>query len=198
MSLKILGGRAKGHFLHSPPESTRPTSVLLKRRIFDSVQDLSGFCFVDLFAGSGSIGLEALSRGAESVYLIEKNSSVYKVLLKNKDLMEKLLPLQVVNSYIGSALSFLQKKFDVHLAEKEDVIIYIDPPYAEHDLYGEVLSFLQEKKFKGCVWLESESKKGLSLELLKQNSDWALGKSFGQGSNFIVMMFLSPEIKNGN
>jgi 16S rRNA (guanine966-N2)-methyltransferase len=81
MSIKILGGVAKGFTLVTPSESiTRPTSVLLKRRLFDFYQNLNGHYFIDLCAGSGSIGIEAASRGAYPVLLVESNPKAYKVI----------------------------------------------------------------------------------------------------------------------
>ncbi len=84
MSINIQGGKAKGLSLALPnPKNARPTSALLKRRFFDSNQDLSGHDFYDICAGSGSIGLEALSRGAKSVTFIELASNNLSVLKKN-------------------------------------------------------------------------------------------------------------------
>jgi 16S rRNA (guanine966-N2)-methyltransferase len=63
MSIKILGGIAKGTILFLPDEKlTRPTLVLLKRKIFDAIQNFDGKIFIDACAGSGAIGLEAWSR----------------------------------------------------------------------------------------------------------------------------------------
>ena len=77
MSLKILGGKAKGFTISVPPADTiRPMQVMLKRRVFDSYQNLEGVTFVDLCAGSGAVGLEAWSRGADEIYYSEK---VYQV-----------------------------------------------------------------------------------------------------------------------
>lgn len=72
MAINILGGHAKGHALFVPPTSiTRATTVMLRRKFFDAHQDLTNCLFIDLFAGSGAMGLEACSRGAERVILVE-------------------------------------------------------------------------------------------------------------------------------
>ena len=74
MSISILGGVAKGAKLATPSShNTRPTSVLLKRRLFDSHQSFEGIEFYDICAGSGSMGIEAMSRGAEKVIFVESN-----------------------------------------------------------------------------------------------------------------------------
>ena len=72
MTVKILGGVARGFPLALPrSDLTRPTSVLIKRKLFDWRQDLSGHTFIDLCAGSGAMGFEALSRSADKVVLVD-------------------------------------------------------------------------------------------------------------------------------
>jgi hypothetical protein len=75
MSIQILGGLARGRTLDVPTGNLiRPTSVMLRRRLFDARQDMSSFHFYDLCSGSGSVGIEAWSRGAEALFLNEKNA----------------------------------------------------------------------------------------------------------------------------
>ena len=75
MSVKILGGPLKGLDLKVCDSKTlRPTSVMLRRKIFDSHQNLEGFFFVDACAGTGAVGIEAFSRGAQKSYFFENNS----------------------------------------------------------------------------------------------------------------------------
>ena len=86
MSIKILGGFARGQILSVPKgDIIRPTSVLLKRRIFDFYQDMDEVVFVDLCAGSGAMGFEAWSRGAALVFLNETNRHVSKILQENRE-----------------------------------------------------------------------------------------------------------------
>ena len=73
MTLRILGGYLKGLKLDVNEKTTCPTGVMLKRRIFDARQYLEGVHFIDLCAGSGSVGIEALSRGATKVSLVESD-----------------------------------------------------------------------------------------------------------------------------
>ena len=90
--MKIFGGEAKGLSLFfSKSKLCRPTLALLKRRVFDSFQNFDKKIFIDAFAGTGSIGLEALSRGAESLYLIEISKKQFSLLEKNLN--------KIVNSY---------------------------------------------------------------------------------------------------
>jgi len=83
VSLRVLGGRFKGRALEVPSSGTRPTSVLLKRRLFDALQSLGGYHFIDLCAGSGAIVLEALSRGADSVTFVDTGKKQVSLIKKN-------------------------------------------------------------------------------------------------------------------
>ena len=80
--MKILGGRLKGRNFYMP-KGIRPTQNLVRKAVFDILKDVRGSVFLDLFAGSGALGLEALSRGAQSVVLVEKDPFCLKVIEKN-------------------------------------------------------------------------------------------------------------------
>ena len=140
MSVKILGGIYKGRSLEVPREGTRPTSVLLRRRLFDALQSLDGYYFVDLCAGSGAMGIEALSRGANKVSFVDLGKKQIFLIKKN---LEKILDeknLLDANLFQESSISWLRKNSS-YLNEKS--IIFFDPPYNEEDLY---LSFIDEIK----------------------------------------------------
>ena len=98
MSVKVLGGWAKGFSLKVPQgDQVRPTSVMLKRRVFDSVQNLEGTIFIDGCAGSGAMGIEAWSRGASEVHLLEKSPKVYRNLEENVKRLEDKYPEEATN-----------------------------------------------------------------------------------------------------
>ena len=81
--MKILGGQWKGRNFYMPAE-IRPTQNVVRKALFDLIgHDLTGLTFVDLFAGSGAMGLEALSLGALKVLFIEKNPQCIKVIEEN-------------------------------------------------------------------------------------------------------------------
>ena len=91
MSIRILGGLGKGHVLEVPPENiTRPTSVMLRRKLFDRYQDISDYTFIDICAGSGAMGLEAISRGAKKVIFIENSQKALSILKKNIKSIRKI------------------------------------------------------------------------------------------------------------
>lgn len=147
--MNITAGIYKGSKVKIPDEKiVRPTLSKIRESIFNtlfSMMDFEGKCFLDLFAGSGIMGLEALSRGFESVIALEKNAKVAKVLKENYEKI-KLKP----NLIIGDSLKLLPK-----ISEKFDVI-YIDPPYFS-GIYEDCLKKIQENsllKDEGIVILE--------------------------------------------
>ena len=93
----ISAGKYKGRKIELPSlSSTRSTKAILKGSVFDTLQfDIVGETFVEVFGGSGSMGLEALSRGAKHAYFIEKNSAAYSILKKNC----KLIDAQATTTY---------------------------------------------------------------------------------------------------
>ena len=118
--MNITAGKFKGQKVTAPDETiTRPTLSKVRMAVFNTLQaliDFEGASFLDMFAGSGIMGLEALSRGFEHVVAIEKNPKVYNILLNNYKAL-KVKP----NILKGDSLKVIpQEHFDV---------IYMDPPY---------------------------------------------------------------------
>ena len=195
MSLKILGGFARGQILSAPKgDVVRPTSVMLRRRIFDFYQDLSEVYFVDLCAGSGAMGFEAWSRGSSRVYLNEFNRHVLKLLEENRENFlirnDHKKTGELICSFL-SAQKFILKFKEDYLKftenEKEETILFLDPPYSEKKIYTEVIyELLKEPWYFGQLWVESDPKKGLSIDELK-----SLGltprKIYEQGDSYIFV-----------
>jgi len=83
MSIRITGGELRGRMVPSPAGgATRPTSSLARQALFNILVSVDGFVVLDLFAGSGIVGIEALSRGAARVHAVENSKVQGKVLLK--------------------------------------------------------------------------------------------------------------------
>lgn len=192
MSIKILGGLAKGQTLLVPKgDLIRPTSVMLRRKVFDARQDLSGYRFFDLCAGTGAMGLEALSRGADSCTLIEPNSKVFSLTKKNVDSVKRsskdLGYVELVKSNATKWLeSFLYQYKEMNEEDRESVILFIDPPYLKHDVYKSCIQLLSEVDYIGEIWIESDEQKGLKKKELEEfYSDF---KSYSQGTSFILIV----------
>ena len=111
------------------PGDIRPTQNIVRKAVFDILgQDMSGIKFLELFAGSGSVGLEALSRGAAEVVFVESNSKCVEVLEKNLSLLGLSPEIREEGTEVMEAdaipmiktLSQEGKKFD---------IVFLDPPF---------------------------------------------------------------------
>ena len=133
--LRIIAGSWRGRKLNFlEREGLRPTTDRVRETLFNWLQmDLPGSRCLDLFAGSGALGLEAASRGASKVVMVDSDSETVSMLNKNID----LLSASQAEAVCGDALSYLQScdfMFDV---------VFIDPPY-RMDVIAEC-----------CEWLES-------------------------------------------
>lgn len=128
MSMRIIAGAGKGRKLFSPPSITRPTSDRAREGLFSSLISsfgtLNGLHFLDLFAGSGAVGVEALSRGAGLVESVESNSASAEVCEKNFALLLNQPDLGKFKVHTTTTFEYLN-----HLANKEFEIIFLDPPY---------------------------------------------------------------------
>ena len=189
MSLKILGGVARGFGLVVPPNNlTRPTSVLLKRRFFDSYQKLDGIYFIDLCAGSGSIGIEASSRGANPVLCVERSERVFKFLNKNITNFSLKFPnhqIEAIKEDFGSWF----KKFNLFYnelenEEKKRVYIFFDPPYDKIELYESFFNKIKECNFIGLAIVEACRQKTIPEEDFYSSFGKA-SRSFKQGTSFL-------------
>ena len=128
MSMRIIAGIAKGRKLVSPPSITRPTSDRAREGLFSSLVStfgtLDGLHFLDLFAGSGAVGVEALSRGAALVESVESNSTSSDICEQNFNLLTGVDGVGKFKVYNKTVFEFLN-----HSATNAYEIIYIDPPY---------------------------------------------------------------------
>lgn len=119
---RIIAGRAGGRRLKVPETATRPTSDRVRESLFASlasVVDLAGARVLDLFAGSGALGLEALSRGAQQVVLVEQSPAAARVIADN--IRAVALPGATVRrASVQSYLTGGAQQFD---------LVVLDPPY---------------------------------------------------------------------
>ena len=121
--MRVIAGEARGRKLVAPRgESTRPTADRAREGLFSSLQtflDLDGCTFLDLYAGSGAIGLDALSRGASQVTLVDDDPSALKALHRNVEAVG-LPGVEVVDDKVEEFLGGLPTPYDV---------VVLDPPY---------------------------------------------------------------------
>jgi 16S rRNA (guanine(966)-N(2))-methyltransferase RsmD len=121
--VRIVGGEARGRRLRAVPgDSTRPTSDRVRQSLFDLLgQRMDGLAVLDLYAGTGAMALEALSRGASNAVLIEKEARACGVIHGNVADLGLEARCQVIRDELPGALGRLRGKFD---------LVFSDPPYA--------------------------------------------------------------------
>ncbi|MDD3266803.1 MAG: 16S rRNA (guanine(966)-N(2))-methyltransferase RsmD [Burkholderiales bacterium] len=133
--IRIIGGKHRS--LQLPVlelDGLRPTLDRVKETLFNWLgQDLTGMTCLDLFAGSGSLGFESVSRNAKQVVMIEKDNKIYKQLLQNKNKL-KADNCELINQ---DAVSFLKS----HTAIYD--VIFVDPPY-NSSLYEQLIPLLDK------------------------------------------------------
>lgn len=135
--MRIITGRARGIRLKTlEGEATRPTSERVKEAVFSMIQfDLEGREVLDLFAGSGQMGLEAVSRGAKHAVLVDKSKEAIRVIEEN---VTKTKLSENCTVKLSDCMDYIRRsrgrKFD---------IVFLDPPYAS-GLYQPILLALPE------------------------------------------------------
>ncbi len=183
--LKIASGSFKGRKLKSPSgDTTRPTSEKVRQAVFNSLQnDVEGSTFLDLYAGSGAMGLEAISNGAKMSVFVEKNKAVADVIESN------LLDLDVEDNSLILMNSAIRAITHLECTVLTFDIIYIDPPYEDvESAEEEVQKVLHELdkstilQSSGKLYLEfsSHSKldfSKLNFKRLKLKTTKAYGRS---------------------
>ncbi|MCI5727469.1 MAG: 16S rRNA (guanine(966)-N(2))-methyltransferase RsmD [Clostridium sp.] len=137
--MRIIAGKAKGRKLLSPPTlETRPTLDRVKEAMFSMIQGyLMDAIVIDVFAGTGSLGLEAASRGAKEVHLIDKSAQTFPLLKQNID---NLGFADFCFCYNSDSYSVIKSE---KIKSKFFDIIFIDPPYCK-EMIPEVIKIVSE------------------------------------------------------
>ena len=180
--VRIIGGGWRSRVLRFPSaQDLRPTSDRVRETLFNWLgQDLTGKVCLDLFAGSGALGFEALSRNAASVTMIERDGAARAALSCNGELLQAGARLKVAP---GDALQFLRRCAGRN--ERFD-LIFCDPPFRE-EWFSQLWSPLSAVMAKGAV-VYAES--GSALEL---PPDWQTLKSGKAGQALYQMLAKLPE-----
>ncbi len=144
MRMRIISGIFKGRLINVPPsKEIRPTTDRVRETLFNLLNnriDFDGIEVLDFYSGSGSLGLECLSRGANHVTFIERNYQIYKNLLENIKSLNVEDNCKVIKmSSIDYSKKSPDKQFDLILA---------DPPFFKDDIYDVVNNILQNNYLK--------------------------------------------------
>ncbi|MCR5756254.1 MAG: 16S rRNA (guanine(966)-N(2))-methyltransferase RsmD [Acetatifactor sp.] len=138
--MRVIAGIARSLPLKAPEgNDTRPTVDRIKETLFNVMQnDVPGAVFVDLFSGSGAIGIEALSRGAKKAYFVENAAKPLACIEQNLAFTKLANKAIVLKQDVSSAI--------YNIYEKEVDIIFMDPPY-DQELEKKTLSLLAGMKY---------------------------------------------------
>ena len=138
--MRVIAGTARRIPLITPPGlSTRPTTDRIKETLFNMLQgELCDCSFLDLFSGSGGIGIEAMSRGASACVFVEKDKKALECIRENLKKTGFTNQAQVVSQEVMAALASMEgrKTFD---------IVFMDPPYNQ-EYEKKVLAYLKESQ----------------------------------------------------
>lgn len=135
--INIIGGQYKGRKIPViQSDGLRPTPNRVRETLFNWLQgQLEGINTLDLFAGSGMLSFEALSRGADSITLIEKHSKTFQMLKKNV----QYFPNETIKLILGDAISYLKKQKTLSFD-----LIFIDPPFGLR-LHQKIFNLISDK-----------------------------------------------------
>ena len=153
--MRVVAGAFKGHRLHAPRGTrTRPTADRVREALFSLLGDVAGLRVLDLYAGSGALGIEALSRGAASAVFVERDQRAVAAIRRNLEVVDAEAEVRRQD-----ALRFLvstQGRFD---------IVFVDPPYDSAVRLGGALSERLPAVLTHEARIVTESDKRRPLEL---------------------------------
>ena len=183
--MRIISGKARGTKLYTLEGThTRPTLDRVKESLFNIIQnDLVDSTFLDLFSGSGAIGLEAASRGAKKVILCDKHKPAINYIARN---IEKTHMKEKVKVYAMDFKEVLNNK----ITERLD-FIYIDPPYKTRFAY-EALKIILEKEYADentKIIIETDEEEQFLKDIYNLNVQITDKRKYGRAS----IIFLRKE-----
>ncbi len=163
--MRVIAGRYGGRRLQAPPgAATRPTADRVREALFSILgARVEGAAVLDLFAGSGSLGLEALSRGAARATFVESAPAAQRALRANAEALDA--DAEIVRA---DALRWLRS---APAAARQYDLVFLDPPYREAEALGDPLSALLPPVLAGGALVVSESDRRAPLELTLPMTD---------------------------
>lgn len=178
--MRVISGTARGTKLSSIQDiATRPTLDRVKESLFNMIQNkIEGSQVLDLFAGSGAIGIECISRGCEKAYFCEKSNEAFKMICQNLEktrLTNKAVLFKEDYQKCLQTLSNQDISFD---------LIYIDPPYRENIAVEATKQILSKNLLKkeGIIVIETDDEKREQEELRELNVSIYDLRKYGRAS----------------
>lgn len=172
--MRVISGKAKGIVLKTPDGiQTRPTADRVKEALFSILQfELPGTKVLDLFGGTGQLGIEAISRGAKSAVFVDAGDAPCRLIKENLHRAKMEGEGRVIRADYLHFLSQCHEKFD---------IIFLDPPYAEVFLENAIkkISEIDILQSGGIIVAERPVEKALNLEIdgFSRSKDYKYGKT---------------------
>ena len=172
--MRVIAGKAKGIVLKTPDGMlTRPTADRVKEALFSILQfDIPGTKILDLFGGTGQLGIEAISRGAKSAVFVDAADAPCRLIKENLRRAKMETEGRVVRADYLQFLSQCRETFD---------IIFLDPPYAEVFLENSIkkISEIDILQSGGIIVTERPVEKALNLEIdgFSRSKDYKYGRT---------------------
>ena len=175
--MRIVGGKYRHRLIVYPDDAThtRPTKDRVREAIFSAVGDITNYNVLDLYAGSGAMGIEALSRGASHCVFVDNSVIAIKTIKENvTNLKIPNEEYEIIKNRDLVALDLLQQKFD---------LIILDPPYEEGQ-YEMIVDLLKEKDLlseNAIIVMEA------NRPIILENIDYKKNKEYHYGE---IMVFI--------
>jgi 16S rRNA (guanine966-N2)-methyltransferase len=167
--MRVIAGKYRSRPLRSlRGMDIRPTSDRLRETLFNVLTAgnpaaLEGTLWVDLFAGTGAVGIEALSRGAKEVYFVDSSAVAAELIRKNLESLEVTSGFRILPDELSLALWRMGRE---HVAAD---VVFLDPPYRMRDVYGATLRALADSSL---VW-------AMSVVIAEHEKKFDPGEEFG-------------------
>lgn len=172
--MRVISGSARGTVLKTPEGmKTRPTADRVKEALFSILQfELPGACVLDLFGGTGQLGIEALSRGAKKAVFVDEQAAACKLIKENLNRCKMQNQAQVIQADYMAYLKSCKEKYQ---------IILLDPPYAEVFLENalKMITEIDILQSGGIIVTERPLEKALAMEFpgYTRSRDYKYGKT---------------------
>jgi 16S rRNA (guanine966-N2)-methyltransferase len=191
--MRIIAGTARGRRLIVPPTNdVRPTTDRVREALFSSLADsVHEGAILDLFAGSGALGLESLSRGARTAVFVEQSRAIFSCLKKN---ISALGFDSCCTCYVANALSWLKRQkgtgqvFD---------LIFLDPPYDGNYLQPVLDLIVEARCLTSTGKIVAEHRDGFPVEDLNLHPALSVRRTRKYGNTAITIIEWSTQPENG-
>ena len=153
--MRIIAGHLKGRKLaHIKSNILRPTKAIVRKSVMDSIRDFEGKIILDLFSGVGTLGIEAMSRGAKEVIFVEKNYKVINILKQNIEKCDLSNSSTIIKSDVIPYLDNNHRMYD---------IVFADPPYHSYK-FEEIFSKVSCLLNKNGIFCYESNKQNINIE----------------------------------